>query len=71
MKDFFASGQSKRSAHKSLKQVKNPYLKEIRSLRKSIPEWDNFFSEGDDETRGNNWVRLDVLGQPLSEKYAW
>ena len=71
MKDFFASRQSKRSAHKSLKQVKNPYLKEIRSLRKSIPEWDNFFSEGDDETRGNNWVRLDVLGQPLSEKYAW
>jgi len=71
MKEFFASRPSKCSHYKSIKQVKNPYLKEIRCLRKSIPEWDNFFSEGDDETRGNNWVRLDVLGQPLSEKYAW
>lgn len=71
MKEFFASRSSKRSHFKSVSQVKNPYLKEIRNLRKSIPEWDNFFSEGDEEARGNNWVRLDVLGQPLNDKYAW
>jgi len=40
-------------------------------LRKTIPEWDDFFSAENEEARGNNWVRLDVLGQPLCSKYAW
>lgn len=71
MKEFFVSRAAKYGHHKSATRVKNPYLKEIRSLRKTIPEWDEFFSEEGEEARGNNWVRLDVLGQPLCSKYAW
>lgn len=68
MKDFTLS---KRKYPFRSSKAANPYLREIRKLRKTIPEWDNFFAEGSEETRGNNWVRLEVLGEPLCEKYAW
>lgn len=68
MKDF---SLSKRKFPFSSKKTTNSYLREIFKLRKTIPEWDNFFTEGSEETRGNNWVRLEVLGEPLCEKYAW
>ena len=69
---LFQAKSSKRGQHKFASSIKNPYLKEIRSLRKTIPEWEeNFFAEDGEEARGNNWVRLDVLGAPLCSKYAW
>lgn len=68
MKDFFIRKRAKRSQPL---RVPNPYLKEIRNLRKTVPEWDNFFADDNEDARGNNWVRLDVLGAPLCTKYAW
>lgn len=50
---------------------KNPYLKKILKLKKTIPEWDNFFSEDGLQNMISNWVRLDVLGKPLTDEYAW
>lgn len=54
-------------------QIPNPYLLEVIDLMKTIPEWDEFFSRDDEETvkRGSNWIRLEVLGQPLIDKYSW
>lgn len=49
----------------------NEFLREVKKLRKTIPDWDTFFQEGADEERGNHWVRLEILGQPLLDKYAW
>jgi len=49
----------------------NPYLAKIRKLKATIPEWDEFFTNGDDETRTSNWIRLEVVGQRLLERYAW
>ncbi len=53
--------------------IENPYLLEVLELMKTIPEWDEFFSREDSETmkRGSNWIRLEVLGQPLIDKYSW
>lgn len=48
----------------------NPFLVELQKLKSTIPEWENFFSAPAD-LRGNNWVRLEVLAQPLCDKYAW
>eukprot|EP00602_Paraphysomonas_sp_CaronLab_P008966 CAMPEP_0185021082 /NCGR_PEP_ID=MMETSP1103-20130426/3744_1 /TAXON_ID=36769 /ORGANISM="Paraphysomonas bandaiensis, Strain Caron Lab Isolate" /LENGTH=282 /DNA_ID=CAMNT_0027552379 /DNA_START=23 /DNA_END=871 /DNA_ORIENTATION=+ len=48
----------------------NPYLKEVLKLKKTIKNWDCLFS-ADAERRMEDWIRIDVLGQPLLEKYAW
>jgi hypothetical protein len=40
-------------------------------LRQTIPTWDNFFKTGDEEERASGWIRLEVLAEPLVEKYAW
>jgi hypothetical protein len=64
----------------------NVYLQKVLKLKSSISEWDNFFSEevrepnvNSNETikiqserlRSCNWVRLEVLGEPLCRKYSW
>lgn len=50
----------------------NTYAKEIKELKATIPCWDNMFSsEVDPEDRAQAWVRLEVLGEPLVQKYAW
>ena len=49
----------------------NPYLIKLQNLKRTMPEWDNFFSDEAREERASNWVRLDVVGQALSMKYAW
>ena len=72
MKEFIVS--KKRKSEEEVDApvvVPNPYLAEVKKLRRTIPQWDDFFDEGTDEDRANNWVRLEVLGEPLCEKYAW
>jgi len=49
----------------------NPYLRDVLALKETIPEWDDFFNSEKPEERGNNWIRLEILGQPLCEKYSW
>jgi hypothetical protein len=49
----------------------NPYLDELLDLKGTIPEWNHFFQQDGDDARGDNWVRLDVMGSALVEKYAW
>lgn len=49
----------------------NKYLRKIKKLRKTIPNWHNLFSSDADETRAEQWIRLSVLAAPLSEEYAW
>lgn len=61
------------SVVKTASTVDNPYLLEIIDLMKTIPEWDEFFSRDEDSSmkRISNWIRLEVLGQPLIDKYSW
>lgn len=49
----------------------NEFLKEVKRLKRTIPEWDTFFQEESDDVRGSHWIRLEIVGQPLLEKYAW
>lgn len=50
----------------------NKYLKEIKALRKTIPNWDNLFSEDvSDEHRLSQWIRLKICGESMVSKYAW
>ncbi|KAJ1391800.1 hypothetical protein B484DRAFT_284306 [Ochromonadaceae sp. CCMP2298] len=73
MKDFVARRAAHRSkANRDLMEssLPNPFLAAVRRLRKTIPEWNTFF-ETDAETMRMNWVRLEVLAQPLFDKYAW
>jgi len=54
------------------KPAANPFLKEFKALRKSIPEWNSMFtSHIDNAARADAWVRIEVLGQSLCKKYSW
>jgi len=57
--------------HTKPKLVGNPYLNEVHKLKNTIPNWDDFFNESANETRMEQWIRLEVLGEPLAKKYAW
>lgn len=70
MKVVSCSNGTVNSSQQAGSKVQNPYLKEIRRLRRTIPNWNNF-SSGCEEDRRSGWVRLDVLGGPLCKKYAW
>jgi hypothetical protein len=52
-------------------EEENPFLQEVEELKATIPEWNSFFSKESDEVRGNHWIRLEVLGLSLLEKYSW
>jgi hypothetical protein len=72
---WFKSNKSKSKKNlpklrRNIKKVLNPYLKDVKDLKKTIPDWNNFFQISE-EDRINQWVRLRILGQPLVEKYAW
>lgn len=60
-----------KSQKKRRKAPENEYLEEILELKKTIEHWDNLFSESADETRMNDWLRIEVLGEPLMKKFAW
>jgi hypothetical protein len=61
----------KASALDAQGKVRNPYLREVLALRRTIPSWDCFFDRNQSVERENGWSRLEVLGEPLAEKYAW
>jgi hypothetical protein len=48
----------------------NSYLKNFLKLKKTIGCWDSFFTVPEPD-RVENWVRLEVLGNALCEKYSW
>lgn len=48
----------------------NAYYTEFSKLKKSIPCWDSFFVVPEQD-RVHNWVRLEVLGNAMCEKYSW
>ena len=51
---------------------KNKYFKEVQILKDTIPNWDYIYDTStDEEERINQLVRVEVIGQALSEKYAW
>ncbi len=49
----------------------NGYLSEAFELKKTIPNWDNLFSEAADDSRAEQWVRLSVIGASISDRYSW
>lgn len=79
MKTFFFQRYKKIKRFKVKRDIKhNIYLSQINKLKKTIPEWDNFFCndpsksiEENDQIRGSNWIRLEVIGQSLLEKFSW
>lgn len=48
----------------------NAYHNEFSKLKRSIPCWDSFFVVPEQD-RVHNWVRLEVLGNAMCEKYSW
>ncbi len=63
---------SEPSAVSSSSIIACEYADKVRELRKTIPCWSNMFSEEVNiNDRIQAWMRLEVLGQPLLEKYAW
>lgn len=51
--------------------AKIPYLQKVKKLEKTIPHWANIFGEEANETRIEELIRVEVVGQTLCEKYAW
>lgn len=48
------------------------YLIEANRLKDSICHWENFFApENDTESRIQSWIRLEIVGQCLMDKYSW
>lgn len=58
------------SARVIVPSAENAYLKNFLKLKKTIGCWDRFFTVPEEE-RIENWVRLEVLGNALCEKYSW
>lgn len=75
MKYFHSRTKARRislyPSHLRARPFNNNFLKKVNALKKTIPDWDNFFAESANETREDQWVRLDVLASPLTDKYAW
>jgi hypothetical protein len=69
----------------TLKHKENSYHRQVVKLKSTIPHWNNLFSEQlTEEERMNDWIRIEVhlslslcpdslqvLGEPLLQKYAW
>lgn len=49
----------------------NTFLRKVKELKKTIPNWTSLFSAEADDSRAEQWVRLSVLAAPLSDKFAW
>ena len=43
------------------KCIGNPYLTEVSNLKETIPHWDHFFGQDADNSRIDEWIRLEVL----------
>lgn len=65
---------NKKKLNKKIKKLKFniKYLKEIKKLQKTIPNWNNLFSKKlNNENRLEQWIRLRIFGNSLIEKYSW
>ena len=52
--------------------VENEYYREVTKLRKTIEVWDEMFTcEVAEDERMQAWIRLEVMGDSLVNKYAW
>ena len=50
----------------------NTYLKEIKDLKLTIPNWNDLFNEHlSDDERMSQWIRLKIYGESMVSKYAW
>ena len=65
-----ADAPTETSARVMVPSNENAYLKNFLKLKKTIGCWDSFFTVPEEE-RIENWVRLEVLGNALCEKYSW
>lgn len=74
---FYSKVKLRSNNKKSVKycnqiKFKNNYLKEIKNIKKSIPNWNNLFSDNiTDEDRLQQWIRLRIFGNSLMSKYSW
>lgn len=48
----------------------NAYYKEVCKLKRTIPCWDIFYT-APEQDRIDSWLRLEVLGAAMCEKYSW
>lgn len=53
-----------------IRAKENAYHRELQNLKKSIPCWENFFTVSERD-RIDSWVRLEIIGNSLSDKFAW
>ena len=59
------------SSNSEATSIGNPYLKEVKKLKKTIPNWDRLYSKEAEESFQEEAIRIRVLGGPLAEKYSW
>ena len=48
----------------------NAYFKELQKLKRTIPCWDIFYT-APEQDRIDSWLRLEILGAAMCEKYSW
>ena len=69
---FFNTNKTKLKKARKCKYIPNEYLKEVKQLEKTIPNWNNLFCQDiSKDDRLQQWIRLKVIGEPLIEKFAW
>lgn len=59
--------------HKNKTKItKNKYLTKIEKLMKTIPNWDDMYSESvPTSSRVEQLIRVEVIGKPLCDRYSW
>ena len=56
--------------NKAVISNENAYYKEVLKLKRTIPCWDTFYA-APEQDRIDSWLRLEVLGTAMCEKYSW
>jgi hypothetical protein len=56
--------------HQADLNKENAYFKEVQRLKRTIPCWDVFYT-APEQDRIDSWLRLEVLGAAMCEKYSW
>lgn len=49
----------------------NKYLNQVQKLKQTIPNWEDLYCVESEQSRIEQLIRVEVLGKPLCDKYAW
>lgn len=62
--------KKKKNLHQS-NNNENKYLNQLEKLKQTIPNWNDVYCVESEQSRIEQLIRVEVLGKPLCDKYAW